>query len=565
MKQPKENYFIKQYEEPKSIPKELSYVFHKKIEDKEITNFSVSNQLCSELFIQDKEDNLFKYNLKPLEGESTYKQVPFVLGELQKKDLLDIKMLKNTLILHYKEYIEILDLDDNSKVKITLNADQILATSKTIFAYAKSLKLLYKYNIKGRKLAQYQVKGTLIDMSYRDGLYFLSLISQKYHIYHLNPRSRAGEEAYTEVASKYLQELGKQIKAPQFSMLNKNDFILRLDNNKLYYIDNINTTTELIFDKEISSFETDCKARVWILSEDNLYSFHQEIRYKQPFVFFEKFYSFEDTTSWHSLIIEADIPEGTRMEVIVDTQHGPSLSHMNSKHFNEETTHYINEKNILLYQEVGKRLLIRVNLYSDSTQVYTPAVHAIKTLFNKSSYLDYLPAYYSENSESLYRFLAVFQTLMDETSTSIDTLADLLDLSTTNDEYLSWLSQWLGLVRDYRWPQDKWRLFLQRAPELYQKAGTKEGLSDIIELYSGNVPEIEEYMDEPEKRNENPFFFCVKIDADFSELEIAVITSIVEEFKPAYTQAKVVLNNNLKDNPNLILNESVLDYNSVIK
>lgn len=90
-------------------------------------------------------------------------------------------------------------------------------------------------------------------------------------------------------------------------------------------------------------------------------------------------------------------------------------------------------------------------------------------------------------------------------------------------------------------------------------------MSEIIELYSGQVPKIEEYLDNSAKRKENSFFFCVTIDADFSELEVAVITSIVDEFKPAYTQAKIVFNNNLIDNTNLILNESVLEYNSEIK
>ncbi len=565
MKQPKENYFIKKYEEPITLAKELSYVFKQKIEDKELSSFAISNHECSELFVQDKENNLFKYSLQHHTDEEPFKPVPFVLTESRRKDLLNIKMFKNILILHYENHIEILNLDNNSSVKITLKAEKILVNSRTIFAYEKSSKLLFRYNMKGRELTQYKIEGKLIDISCRDGLYFLNLVRKKYAVYHLNLHPRNDEEAYAKIASTYLQNLDTQTELLKFSMLNENNFVIQVKSEGLYYIDNLNTRVEPIFNKDVSEFETDCKGRVWLLSEGSLYHFHQDIRYKQPSVFFEKFYSFEETTQWHSLIIKADIPEGTRMEVIADTEHGPTVPHINSKHFNKETQHFINEKNILLYQEIGKRLLVKVSLYSDSTQVYTPTIFSIKTLFNKSSYLDFLPAYYSEDSESLYRFLAIFQNLMDETSLTIDTLAESLELSSTNDEFLTWLSQWLGLVRDHRWPQEKWREFLQRAPEFFQKSGTKEGLIEMIKLYSGKVPEIEEYFDNSEKRTKNPFFFCVKIDADFSELETAVITSIIEEFKPAYTQAKLVLNNNLRDNPNLILNESVLEYNSLIK
>ena len=599
MRQAKENYFIRTYDDTYHIEEEYSYTFDTKIQKEDVQHFNLSNKVCSELFIQDTKNDLFKSTFYLLQKKSPFTQVAFPLSSEQETNLIQIKMMYDILILHYVNEITVINLDENTQTNISIKTNNILVSSEFIYAYTDST--IFVYNLDGSFIKQENIEGEFIDMSYKDGLYLLIFKNRKYYVHYVNSNeevhlsnvvadSRANStreikpnlelhatsdlrpyldsnviEHIETHDTTFLRDLASNTKITHFSMISKNNFIVLLDDNSLYYVDTINKRKELIFDREITEFGIDCQGRVWILSQNKIYRFKKDIRYKQVAVFYEKFYSYEDHTPWHSLVIDADIPKGTRMEVILDTEHGPTKPHINSKHFQKEAPLYVNEKNILLDKKIGPRLLVKISLYSDSTQVYTPILHSIKAVFDKSSYLEYLPAFYSQDSQSLYQYLAIFQTLMDETSTSIDTLADLLDLSTTNDEYLSWLSQWLGLVRDYRWSQDKWRLFLQRAPELYQKAGTKEGLSDIIELYSGNVPEIEEYMDEPEKRNENPFFFCVKIDADFSELEIAVITSIVEEFKPAYTQAKVVLNNNLKDNPNLILNESVLDYNSVIK
>jgi len=560
MQQPRENYFIAHYEEPKQIPTEFSFVFDTKIDEKQITHFNISHEKCNELFIEDINEKLFKFILPEPNEAISYNKVPFVLDTTQKKDLLSTKMVNNIIILHYKKSIKIVNLDESSERQIDINTQKILATSMHIFAYEKSTQYIWQYNLEGKTINKKKIEGTFIDMSYKENFYVLTKDELSYHI-----NSFSFPNSIKELDSEYLKALDNNTQITQFAMLDDDHFIVHLEKDGLYFIDNINHTKELFFDEEISTFEIDCKGRIWILSANTLYRFYQDIRYKKPFDFYEKFYSFEDDTSWHSLIIDADIPQGTTMEIILDTDHGPTKPHIDSKHFTKETRHYINEKNILLYQEIGKRLLIKVSLFSDSLQESTPTIRSIKVLFNKSSYLEYLPAYYSQDSESLYRYLAIFQTIMDETSSTIDTLTDLLDIRSTNDEFLSWLSQWLGLVRDYRWSEEKWREFLQRAPELYKKAGTKNGLSEMIELYSGKVPEIEEYLNNPVKRKENQFFFCVKIDADFSELEVAVITSIVNEFKPAYTQAKVVLNNNLTDNPNLILNESVLEYNSEIK
>ena len=131
-----------------------------------------------------------------------------------------------------------------------------------------------------------------------------------------------------------------------------------------------------------------------------------------------------------------------------------------------------------------------------------------------------------------------------------------------DDAFLAWLSEWVGLQRDYPWPEAKWREFLCRAPELYSRNGTRKGLEEIVAIYTGEVPVIEEYEAEGKR-----FFFCLKVSADAVErgADIEVVRTIVEAFKPAHTQARVMVDKAVDSTPQLVVGESILPYDTVIE
>ena len=560
MKQMQENYFIKTFEEAVGMKEEISYSLDFILDSKKVYDFSISNWICSELFVCDEQFNLFKYAIHKdysLDIEDNFNSVTYILQNDEKNNLLHTYMINETLLLHYLEKIVIIDVSSDRTITLALKVKKITLGQKSFFIYDDTTTTIAQYDFYGTKVEDIVVLGTLIDMDYTNDLYYIVKENEKYHLFNKSE----------EIKIKYFQTLDVNImKITHFSMLPKNDLIICNNSNALYYIDNENNTQELVFDKNIQTIETDCSGRVWVISEKKLFCFNRNIKYKTEKSFFIKFNSFKEDTLWHSLVIEADIPKGSQIDVMTLIDDRPTKRHMNTHKFEKTTQHYINTKNILFYKNIGKKLLLKVTLYSDSTQHYTPKVYSVKSIFDKTSYLEYLPAYYKtepnnqNEPEELYRFLSILQNIMDEIDTTIDNMPQLLNLATTDDEFLTWLSQWLGIVRDYRWTQDKWRQFLMQAPLLYKKAGTKEGLSEIIELYSDKKPQIDEWS----QHDENPFFFCVRIDADLDDLQVAVIKTIVQEFKPAYTQAKVLINQSQKDNKNLILDNSILSYSSVI-
>ena len=63
----------------------------------------------------------------------------------------------------------------------------------------------------------------------------------------------------------------------------------------------------------------------------------------------------------------------------------------------------------------------------------------------------------------------------------------------TPSGFLPWLASWIALAYDEKWPIDKFRLLLERSPQLYKKRGTRKGIEEIILLYlDDNVNDLDD-------------------------------------------------------------------------
>jgi len=114
------------------------------------------------------------------------------------------------------------------------------------------------------------------------------------------------------------------------------------------------------------------------------------------------------------------------------------------------------------------------------------------TVWARGQYLHHLPAIYRED-EFLGRFLMLFESFWAPIDRQIDGLFYYLDPQMTPPEFLPWLASWIHLVLDERWPEDKRRRLLQSAVALYRKRGTRQGLEEYLEIYTGARPQIVEH------------------------------------------------------------------------
>jgi phage tail-like protein len=172
-----------------------------------------------------------------------------------------------------------------------------------------------------------------------------------------------------------------------------------------------------------------------------------------------------------------------------------------------------------------------------------------------SSYLGYLPAIFRQEREPLVGqeaadepqepfvglFLRAFETVLSGTDaeqpgleTTISHLADYLDPATTKAEFLPWLAGWVTLSLRADWDEATRRSFIQQIVPLYRLRGTKAGLERMLELYTGQLPQIDDDFEQP------AHFFQVRLklseaDPELLQRKQEIAQAIIDQEKPAHT------------------------------
>lgn len=106
--------------------------------------------------------------------------------------------------------------------------------------------------------------------------------------------------------------------------------------------------------------------------------------------------------------------------------------------------------------------------------------------------LKYLPAIYRDD-ELMGRFLMLFESFWTPIDQQIAALSCYFDPFLTPAEFLPWLASWIDLLLDEQWPEDRRRMLLRAAVSLYRRRGTRQGLEEYLEIYTGHRPKIVEH------------------------------------------------------------------------
>jgi phage tail-like protein len=102
-----------------------------------------------------------------------------------------------------------------------------------------------------------------------------------------------------------------------------------------------------------------------------------------------------------------------------------------------------------------------------------------------------LPALYQQEP-FVQRFVSGFDDALAPVFCTLDNFAAYLDPALAPADFLAWLGAWLGVALDESSSRSQQRRLLERAGDLYRWRGTTRGLSELIELTTGVVPEIVE-------------------------------------------------------------------------
>lgn len=211
----------------------------------------------------------------------------------------------------------------------------------------------------------------------------------------------------------------------------------------------------------------------------------------------------ESDTVWHRLIINGNFVKGTQIEFFYHASDeklsGAEIKALDPKRWKiciSETSAvqgYEKRDSLFLDRAEGRYLWFKIIL--SGTEETSPLVTSIGIFFPRASYINYLPAIYREETYSkdlLERFLSIFESIIFEIDYTIENIDRFFDTCNAPPEFLSWLASWLAVPVDEDWTEEKKRLFIRHAASLYKKRGTREGLSESIELFTGIKPLIVE-------------------------------------------------------------------------
>lgn len=491
-----------------------------------------------ELLILDSQGTIYRY----------YSDVEY----LQKTRLLftekvyAMEAMGESLIVQFEERIVSYSLSNGQIIwskAVSLQTRLRKCSESSIIFYEPSTKQITCLNQGGETLSVEHRDSELIDMSGFDET-ILSIFQEE---------DRLHIQSHTE--ERTIKIPHSEEKLLSCELIESDTVALLLLNETLHqnrvliykFIDDIWKLQDdlLLLSDKLLFIRKDCKGKVWYLDNEGQIAYviqnRQYLKKEKPL--YLEIDSLNDNTRWHRMLIDYKIPD--ECEIHIELASGNSNS-------NEEEKHYIQIENLssdlFLPELQGQYLFIKIYLIANQTYQDSPYIHSIKLIYPRSSYLEYLPAYYQEDKKSavtVERFLSIFETVFSTLEKTRETTPSLLDTTETLKENLAWLSSWLGLTYDESWDERRWRILMHEAPKLFDIRGTREGIERVIEIYSDMRPLIQEPMHTHcnlAKRNIDNYSFCVflKPEQYHKKEEVATIRRIVEEWKPAYTKARVV-------------------------
>ena len=537
-----------------------------------------------ELLILDSQGAIFRY----------YSDVEY----LQKTRLLfnekvyAMEVMGESLILQFEERIESYALSNGQIIWSKLVSPQTRlrkCSESSIIFYEPSIKQITCLNHGGETLSVEHRESDLMDISgFDETILSVFQVEDSVHIqnhteeYIIKLPYLDDQPSSCELISDdqlLSSELISEDQLLSCELIARDTFVLLLLNEPIHqnrvliykFINNVWKLQDklLLLSDKLLFIRKDCKGKVWYLDSEGQIAYvmqnRQYIEKKNPL--YLKIDSLKHNTRWHRMLIDYEIPDESNIYLKIASSN-TSISPDENRYMKIENLN----SDIFLPELQGQYLFIKIYLKANQTCQNSPHIRNIKLIYPRSSYLEYLPAYYQEDKESavtVERFLSIFETVFSTLEKTRETTPSLLDITETSKENLAWLSSWLGLTYDESWDERRWRTLMNEAPKLFDIRGTREGIERVIEIYSDMRPLIQEPMhthclvqwkivknidyekwkklDKKEYKKValktiDNYSFCVflKPEQYHKEEEVATIRRIVEEWKPAYTKARVV-------------------------
>lgn len=142
--------------------------------------------------------------------------------------------------------------------------------------------------------------------------------------------------------------------------------------------------------------------------------------------------------------------------------------------------------------------------------------------------IQYLPDIY--HTDFMARFLGIFEATSTPIEWTIDNFDLFLSPASAPPGFLPWLANWFNIPLDASWTEEKRRILLAEAHEIYARLGTRWSLCRILEIYTGVTPEIDDTAKDLE-----PHSFRVRLPIKPGQVNQTLVERLINSHKPAYT------------------------------
>lgn len=109
----------------------------------------------------------------------------------------------------------------------------------------------------------------------------------------------------------------------------------------------------------------------------------------------------------------------------------------------------------------------------------------------RARYLSYLPSVF-ERDTLMSRFLMAFESFWSPLEQQVNSIDSYFDPGVMSLPMLHWLADRMDLEIDEEWDEDVQRRMMRNAVRLFRKRGTRDGLQELLEVYTGGEATIVE-------------------------------------------------------------------------
>lgn len=100
-----------------------------------------------------------------------------------------------------------------------------------------------------------------------------------------------------------------------------------------------------------------------------------------------------------------------------------------------------------------------------------------------------LPGLFHDDDFS-QRFTAALDEVIAPIFLTLDAIEAYVDPWLAPQDFLAWLSEWVGIPVEEDLPEERKRRLVAQAASLHGWAGTAKGIADVVECYTGVRPEV---------------------------------------------------------------------------